>query len=93
MERKQIESSNIISIGYDENKNEMEVEFKEGGIYIYNGVSKESHENLINSPSIGSHFYKHIKGKHNFSKKISGFLQRRHIEFQGILKAVLKDKG
>jgi hypothetical protein len=56
MERKKVNSSSIRAVGYDERVRVLEVEFNDGRINQYTGVSPEVHRRLINSPSIVSYF-------------------------------------
>ena len=56
-----VKSSNILAIGHDPSANELHVEFKNGGKFIYHGISADQHAALINADSIGSHLHKHIK--------------------------------
>lgn len=67
MERKRINASNIRSVGYDERNRMLEVEFSNGGIYQYSGVSEEIHRRFMNAPSPGSYFHDNIE--ENFSGK------------------------
>ena len=68
MQRTPVTSSNIVSIGHDPATNTLEVEFKGGGVYSYAGVDAAKHAALIAADSVGSHFHKHIKNDHSFSK-------------------------
>jgi hypothetical protein len=61
MERKKISSSSIRSVGYDERGQLLEVEFNDGRINQYSGVSPEVHRRLMNSPSIVSYFRDHVE--------------------------------
>ena len=61
MERKSVTSSNILSIGYDEESQVLEVEFKYGGIYQYIDVPKDVYDNLMSAPSIGKTFHMSVK--------------------------------
>jgi hypothetical protein len=56
MERKRVNASTIRSVGYDEGKQVLEIEFTSGSILQYRGVSPEVHRRFMNSPSPGS-FY------------------------------------
>lgn len=56
MERKRINASNIRSVGYDARNRLLEVEFSNGSIIQYSGVSEEIHRGLMNAPSPGSYF-------------------------------------
>lgn len=64
MNRANVSSSNIVSIGYDEKSKILEVEFKEGRVYQYNGVPKEAFEKLMASSSHGTFLSKFIKDKY-----------------------------
>ena len=61
MEREKVKSSNLESVGYDEDKSLLEVEFKDGAVYQYSGVSSELHKQLISADSVGSFFQKNIR--------------------------------
>jgi len=63
MNRVAVTSSNIVSVGYDQATQVLEVEFRSGGIYRYTGVTQEQHQELMAAPSIGSHYHAHIKNK------------------------------
>lgn len=54
-------SSNIISIGYDDETCELRVVFGNGGVYSYEGVTQDAYERLLAAPSKGQHLHKHIK--------------------------------
>ncbi len=61
-EMQQVTSSNVESIGYDENSELLYVHFLNGSTYVYKNVPKVIYEQLINSPSIGSYMHRNIKG-------------------------------
>lgn len=67
MERITVDSSNIISIGYDELKKVLEIEFK-NGIYQYLNFSKEVYEKFIDASSKGSFFHRFIRDKYSTIK-------------------------
>ncbi|TBX34681.1 KTSC domain-containing protein, partial [Rahnella victoriana] len=48
MQRVNVVSSNILSIGYDPNTDTLEIEFLNGGIYEYYNVSQDIHIELMN---------------------------------------------
>lgn len=56
MERKRVNSSKIRSAGYDPKTQTLEVEFSDGGIMSYAGVSPEVHRSFMNAPSPTSFF-------------------------------------
>jgi hypothetical protein len=51
MERKRISSSKIRGIGYDAKSQVLEVEFNDGRVMAYSGVSPEVHRGLMAAPS------------------------------------------
>lgn len=67
MERKRINTTRIRSVGYDERNRLLEIEFANGSIVQYTGVSAEVHRRLMNSPSPGSYFHDSIE--ENFSAR------------------------
>ena len=62
-----VESSNIISVGYDEMTSSMYVNYP-SGTYKYDGVDKSVYENLLTSPSKGKFMNENIKGQYNYSR-------------------------
>ena len=57
MKRQAVDSSNLASVGYDEENEILEVEFNHGGVYQYYDVPKEEYEALMNANSLGSFFF------------------------------------
>jgi len=64
MNRTQVSSSNIKSVGYDEPNQILEIEFKQGAVYQYKPVNVVIFNSLMTASSIGSYFAKEIK--HSF---------------------------
>jgi hypothetical protein len=60
MERKRLNAAKIRSVGYDPRQQVLEVEFSNGTVYVYSGVSSEVHRRLMNAPSPGSFFEENI---------------------------------
>jgi hypothetical protein len=56
MERKRVNSGKIRSAGYDPKSQTLELEFSDGRIVSYRGVSGEVHRQLMNAPSPTSFF-------------------------------------
>lgn len=61
MEREIVKSSNIASIGYDEEKEILEIEFNSGGIYQYLEVPDSVHKDLMGAASVGKYFNQNIQ--------------------------------
>jgi hypothetical protein len=51
MERKRINSSRIRAVGYDPRTQTLEVEFSDGRVMAYSGVSAEVHRRFLAAPS------------------------------------------
>lgn len=60
-----VASSQLHSVGYDPEAEELHIAFKSNParVYVYPAVDHEAHNALMTAPSIGSHFSKHIKGR------------------------------
>lgn len=56
MNRKPLSSGKLKSAGYDESARVMEIEFTNGDVYEYKGVSREIYRQLMASPSPSSYF-------------------------------------
>jgi hypothetical protein len=61
MERKRVSASNIRSVGFDSRGRVLEIEFSDGSIVQYSGVSDEVHRRFVNSPSPGSYYRDNIE--------------------------------
>lgn len=62
-----VESSNIISVGYDETTSSMYVKYP-SGTYKYEDVEKSVYESLLTSTSKGRFMNENIKGQYNYSR-------------------------
>lgn len=69
MNRQKVLSSNISSIGYEEESSVLEIEFVNGGLYQYFSVSKSLFLSLMSATSHGIFFDRYIKkGRFRFRK-------------------------
>ncbi len=68
MERIPVDSSNINSIGYDQESMTLEVEFANGNIYQYFDVPPRVHENLMKADSKGKFLHSQIKGVYRYAR-------------------------
>jgi len=57
-------SSNIESFRYDEEKEELQILFLNGGLYVYEGVSGEVFSRFLGAPSKGRFVATVLKGKY-----------------------------
>lgn len=68
MERQKVQSSNLASIGYDEENQLLEIEFNHGGVYEYFDVPNDVYEELMNASSHGKYFISEIKDSYDYNK-------------------------
>ncbi len=61
MERTPVNSSSIVSVGYDEVAFELELEFQNGRVYRYAQVPIAAYRLLLQAPSIGEYVNTVIK--------------------------------
>ena len=60
MKRMAVDSSNLVSVGYEEESSTLEIEFN-NGIYQYFDVPAFVYEELMSSDSKGAYLYRNIK--------------------------------
>jgi len=63
-----VSSSNVNSIGYDEETSTLGVEFNNGASYQYFDVPEYLFEGLRDADSVGGFLAAHIKGRYRYSK-------------------------
>jgi hypothetical protein len=68
MNRKPVRSSNLKSVGYDKSQQTLEVEFRTGSIYQYEGVHPNTARFLLQAPSKGKFFWKNVRNKFPYEK-------------------------
>jgi len=61
MKRTPVESSNLVSVGYDPAAQILEVEFKSKKIYRYHKVPQQIFDGLMAADSKGAYFAAHIR--------------------------------
>ncbi len=61
MERDMVESSVIVSVGYEDSSETLEVEFKNGGVYQYYNVPEPIYQDFMGSDSKGTFLNVYIK--------------------------------
>jgi len=66
--RNSVQSTNVISVGYDETSQTLEVEYKDGSVYQYYNVPEAIYEQLMVSPSIGKFIHQNIKNAYAFGR-------------------------
>lgn len=68
MKRTPVTSSNIASIGYDENTSTLEIEFLDNSIYQYFDVPQQIYKGLMQADSHGKFLAQNIKGVFRYSR-------------------------
>lgn len=68
MQRIHVNSSNISSIGYDSDRQVLEIEFHSGGICQYFDVPPSRHDGLMRATSHGQYFDQYIKDIYSYRK-------------------------
>ncbi|MFH1896121.1 MAG: KTSC domain-containing protein [bacterium] len=70
MQRTEVKSSSVVSIGYDPRALILEVEFRSGRIYRYFDVSEYTHQMLMNAPSHGGFLTDNIRYTHRYQRVV-----------------------
>lgn len=63
-----VSSSNIESIGYDEQNEQVYVRFLNGSLYVYKSVPLHEFENLRDAPSLGSYLHRNYKNVYPYER-------------------------
>lgn len=66
MNRTPVESSMIVSVGYDPVADILEVEFTSGHVYQYGEISQETYRELMAADSKGQYFHAHILNQYPY---------------------------
>jgi hypothetical protein len=68
MERSNVASSNLVSVGYDPQSQTLEVEFQVGTVYQYYGVPEPLYEQLMRESSKGRFLNTYIRSAYPYSR-------------------------
>lgn len=68
MQRKRVASSELFSVGYDEEKKHLEIELLNGSVYLYQGVARMIYEELLSSTAKYRYYTRYIKNSFPFDK-------------------------
>jgi hypothetical protein len=63
VERLPVKSRILRSVGYDDSKKILEIEFSSGFVYQYSGVPQKVYADLMHSDEIGKYFSEKIRPK------------------------------
>ena len=68
MEKSNVSSSNVRSIGFDNGTDTLEVEFQNGSIYQYYNFPEHLYERFLQAPSKGRFLYSYIRNAYPYSR-------------------------
>jgi hypothetical protein len=68
MDRLLVNSSNLVTVGYDSASRVLEVEFQSGNIYQYLDVPEEIYQDLMTADSKGQFFHDNILKEFDFQE-------------------------
>ena len=68
MKRTPVNSSNLVSVGYDPRSLTLEVEFRRGSVYQYFDVPEFEHQELMQAESHGIYFNANIRDDYRCTK-------------------------
>lgn len=68
MNRIPVSSSNLASVGYDEDSQTLEIEFQNGAVYQYFDVPRAHYDDLVSVGSVGQYFHQQIRGVFRYSR-------------------------
>ena len=68
MERFPVNSSHLVSVGYEPSSQTLEIEFNDGSVYQYFDVPEFEYYELIYSSSVGGYFHSDIKDHYQYTK-------------------------
>lgn len=63
MQRRPVRSSNVSSVGWEDDV--LEVEFHSGHVYRYEGVPQSEYEALVGAASVSQYLNQHIIGQYD----------------------------
>lgn len=66
MELRNVTSTNLAQVGYDNQRNVLRVVFASGRAYDYYNVDEQMYRHLLQAPSKGRFFHQYIKNRFNY---------------------------
>ncbi len=66
--RTPVQSSNVLSVGYDEETQTLEIEYKDGSVYQYYNVPASVYSELLATSSVGRFIHQYIKNAYPFAR-------------------------
>ena len=75
MQRTRVNSTILLSVGYDSDVNILELEFASKDVYKYYNVPGYIYLGLMLAASYGTYFNQHIKDVYDYNKVNAGFAE------------------
>ena len=68
MQRIEVTSASLASVGYDPRSRTLEVEFQSGAVYHYHGVPYAVARGLATAQSVGGYFSRRVRGAYGYAR-------------------------
>ena len=68
MDHLALNSKDIAIVGYEPGTQILEVAFRSGGVYRYEGVPEEIYQGFLGASSHGAYFQENIRGRYSHQK-------------------------
>jgi hypothetical protein len=68
-----VESTILATVGFDETRKLLQLEFRSGAVYLYIGVPSAEYQALLDAPSKGRYFNGVIRGRYPCRQVLSFF--------------------
>ena len=68
MQRHEVASRSLASVGYDAGSRTLEVEFQSGAVYQYAGVPHAVAQSLVRARSIGAYFSRFVRDGYEYMR-------------------------
>ena len=69
MERQEVTSTSIRSVGYDREDEILEIEFDSGQVYDYYHIPEEVYQAFLDAESLGRYFQENIRDIFDYQKQ------------------------
>ncbi len=68
MKRLAVESTTLLTIAYDVDRQILQLEFRDRSVYNYFNIPADVHQCLVDAPSIGGYFNNCIRGRFEYAR-------------------------
>jgi hypothetical protein len=92
MHRVPVISKALVSVGYDSHTQQLEIEFRGGRVYRYNGVSGGAFQFLMRAQSKGGYVNRMIEGRYAYQDVTPGRQAELEQDVMQALEASLRER-